>query len=116
MKKVIIVNDENFYEFRYIISKKKCFLYMLNKKSNSRKFYFFKKNISHRHCNAGPQFKDKWTIGYIENGKHHNLYDYAYIDKIKNIKEYWINDINYKKYQFDQYLSIYNTLSYKRIY
>lgn len=118
MKKIIIQNDTKYYRVAYKISKNKEALYEVsNSNIKSKRLFFRKNNISHRQCNLGPQYNyQKGVIYYMEKGKHHNLYGYAYINKNENQKEYWICDKKYTESKFNNYISIYNKLSYKRFY
>lgn len=116
MKKILLHNRSEYYEFKYIISKKKWAVYHYVKQNNYRSLRFLKNYVEHRPCDIGPQFKDMDYISYVENNKYHNLYGYAYINKYNDIQEHWIYNYKYNEYEFYQYISIYNNLSYKRIY
>lgn len=113
MKKNITVIF-SYCQIEYFISKKKLALYRYNEISKSLDFY--KKGIYHRACNEGPQCRNRTIIAYRENDKFNNLYGYAWINKEYNTKRYFINNKEYNKNEFSNYIFIYNNLEYERIY
>lgn len=104
------------YEYKYIISKNRYASYIYDKVSIYRYLEFYKKHHRHRQCNIGPQYIGKDIIEYVENDEYHNLYGYALIKKGYDIYVYYINGIKYNKVEFNNYLDIYNNISYKRTY
>lgn len=117
MKKEIIYNDYKLCRVKYIISKKKCAIYNINKLNNKRSLKFYKLGKAHRPCNNGAASIELKEIRYMENGELHNLYFPAYIDKeYMELNAYYIYGKYYNLEDFLKYILIYDNLSYKRNY